>query len=80
MEKGLENLFYNERLRELALFSLEKAQMGLTKVCKHRMRGAKKMEPDPSQSCSVKGKKERHKQELLFKPNNNYFCVGCPAR
>lgn len=58
MKKGLENLFYNERLRELALFSLEKAQVGLTKVCKHLMRGAKKMEPDPSQSCSVKGKKK----------------------
>ncbi|GAB0181415.1 hypothetical protein GRJ2_000606800 [Grus japonensis] len=50
MMKGLEHLTYEERLRELGLFSLEKAQEDLINVCKYLKRGGKK---DRTRSFSV---------------------------
>jgi len=54
MIKGPEHLSYEERLRELGLFSLEeKAQGNLTNVINTWWEGMKKSEPGSFQWCPV---------------------------
>lgn len=49
MIKVLEHPSYEERLRGLELFSLEKSQSDLSAVYKYLMGGVKNTEPDSSQ-------------------------------
>lgn len=55
MMKRLKHPSHKESLRELALFSLEKAQ-GIPSVCINTCReGAKRTEPGSAQGCPVTG-------------------------
>ncbi|RMC13796.1 hypothetical protein DUI87_08879 [Hirundo rustica rustica] len=55
--KELECLSYEDRLRELGLFRLEKEQLrgDLINVCQYLMGGAKRMEPGSAQWCQTIG-------------------------
>ena len=55
MIKGREHLSYEERLGELGLFSLGKAQEDLINVYKYIRGGREKREPGSSQWCPVTG-------------------------
>jgi len=49
------SLSYEERLREVELFSVEKVQEVLSSVCKYLMKATNKREPDFSHWCPVTG-------------------------
>ncbi|RMC13795.1 hypothetical protein DUI87_08878 [Hirundo rustica rustica] len=55
MTEGLEHPSYEDRLRELGLFRLEKEQLrgDLINVCQYLMGGAKRMEPGSAQWCQT---------------------------
>jgi len=57
MMRGLEHLSYEERLRELALFSLKKRRLprDLTNAYKFLRVGVRRMGPNSSQWCPATG-------------------------
>lgn len=53
MMEQLEHLSCQERLRHLGLFSLKKAREDLINVYRYVTREVKKIEPEPSEWCTL---------------------------
>jgi len=75
MIKGLEHLSYQEKPREVGLFSLEKERLegGILSAYINSLEGeVKQAETDSSQSCPVirQDKRNRHL------PNHRKFCLS----
>jgi len=87
MMKGLEHLCYEERLKELGLFSLEQRRLrGDLSVCKYlkggcEEDGARLFSSDRRQWAQTRTQKAPSEhQEMLFSMRVTKHCTGCPGR